>query len=140
MEIFPLIRKTLPSSTKKGCIKMEKVFFIESGMGVDLHGQDITKACVRACRRAIGHNSMPGLRSILPNEDFNEMKVHIKLAVPCDKELIDVDQVKNIFPYGQKTLEIVDGGLATSSGVILADKGDKNDLMFMVIAVVQVGY
>lgn len=120
--------------------KLKKIIFIESGLGVDLHGQNITKAAIRACRNAIGYNSMPGLRSFLPNQDFNEMRVHVKLAVPCDKEHLDIKAIQDVFPYGQKTIEVVDGGLVTSSGVILADKGDKNDLMYMVIAVVHVGY
>ena len=45
---------------------MKQVMFVELGMGADLHGQDVTKAAVRAVRNAIERNSMPGmeLRSI----------------------------------------------------------------------------
>ncbi|MFD0869310.1 Uncharacterised protein [Chlamydia abortus] len=119
---------------------MEKLFFIELGMGADLHGQDITNAAVRAVRNAIHSNSMPGLRSVLPDNDLNRMKVHIKLAVPCDKELLDVEQVKAVIPYGEVTVELIDGGMVTSSGIVLPDKDDKNDLIYIVNASVEVGY
>ncbi|WP_027416832.1 Lin0512 family protein [Aneurinibacillus terranovensis] len=118
---------------------MENLFFIQVGMGIDLHGQDITQAAIRAVRNAIHHNSMPGLRSVLPNNDLKNMKVHVKLAVPCDKEQLNIEKVIDILPYGQVTVEIIDGGMATTSGVILPDKQDKNDLMYVVIASVEVG-
>lgn len=118
---------------------MEKLFFIELGMGTDLHGQNVTKAAVRAVRNAIHHNSMPGLRSVLPDNDINNMKVHVKLAVPCDKEKLDVDQVKQVLPYGEVTVEVMDGGMLTTSGVVLPDKEDVNDLIYVVIASVEVG-
>ena len=42
---------------------MKQVMFVELGMGADLHGQDVTKATVRAVRNAIERNSMPGMRA-----------------------------------------------------------------------------
>jgi uncharacterized protein (TIGR02058 family) len=119
---------------------VEKVMFIEIGMGVDLHGQDVTKAAVRAVKNAIHHNSMPGLRSVLPDQDINNMKINVRLAVPCDKEELNLQTIREALPYGQVEFEIVDGGMLTTSGVILEDKQDKNDLAYVVIAAVQVGY
>lgn len=119
---------------------MDNLFFIEIGMGCDLHGQNITKASVRAVQNAIHHNSMPGLRSVLPGGTLDNMKVRVKLALPCDKELLDVEQVKAVLPYGQVSVELVDGGMLTTSGVVLPDKDDKNDLIYVVIASVEVGY
>ena len=119
---------------------MEKIFFIETGMGIDVHGQNITKASIRAVKDAIHYNSMPGLRSVLPNNDINNMRVNVKLAVPCDKDHLDIKKVKEVLPYGKVTVEVQDGGMLTTSGVVLKDKGDKNDLMYIVIAAVEVGY
>jgi len=119
---------------------MEKVMFIEIGMGIDLHGQNVTKAAVRAVHNAIHHNSMPGLRSVLPGNDLHQMKVNVRLAVPADKDKLDLDIVKAELPYGQVTFEVVDGGMLTSSGVVLADKEDVNDQAYVVIASVEVGY
>ncbi|AJY76685.1 Lin0512 family protein [Paenibacillus beijingensis] len=119
---------------------MEKLFFIEIGMGTDLHGQNITKAAVRAVQNAIHHNSMPGLVSVLPDGSLHNMKVNVKLALPCDKEKLDYELVKAELPYGQVTIEAVDGGMVTTSGVVLKDKDDVNDLIYVVLASVEVGY
>ncbi|CAM4382789.1 Lin0512 family protein [Paenibacillus tarimensis] len=118
---------------------MDKLFFIQLGMGTDLHGQNITKASVRAVQNAIHTNSMPGLRSVLPGGSLQEMKVNVKLAVPCDQDKLDVEKVKAVLPYGQVTVEITDGGMLTTSGVVLPDKDDVNDLIYVVIASVEVG-
>lgn len=119
---------------------MEKVIFIETGVGVDTHGQDITKAARRAVQNAIHTNSMPGIKDYLPGQSLDNMQVNIVLAIPADQDLLDHDVVKAEIPYGDVTLEIVDGGLATTSGIILPEQNDKNDLMYIVISAVQVGY
>ncbi|MFH5597816.1 Lin0512 family protein, partial [Listeria monocytogenes] len=41
---------------------MEQILFIQTGFGVDVHGQNITKAAERAVRNAIFTNSMPGIQ------------------------------------------------------------------------------
>lgn len=119
---------------------MEQLFFVQLGMGTDLHGQSITKAAVRAVQNAIHHNSMPGLRSVLPAGSLHNMKVNVKLAVPCERETLDEEAVKAVLPYGQVTIEVVDGGMVTTSGVVLPDKQDKNDLIYIVNASVEVGF
>lgn len=117
---------------------MNQLMFIELGMGADLHGQSVTKAAVRAVRNAIGHNSMPGMR-IVTGGDSAKMKVHVRLAVPCDADQLDLDAVREVLPYGEVTFEVVQGGMLTGHGVFLADKGDRNDLIYVVNAAVEVG-
>jgi uncharacterized protein (TIGR02058 family) len=119
---------------------MERIIFIETGVGIDTHGQDVTKASIRAVNDAIHSNSMPGLKFYLPGESLDNMKVTIQLAVPADKELVDVAKVAAEIPYGEVTVVVVDGGMATTSGIVLAEQADKNDLMYIVNAAVQVGY
>ncbi|RIV17764.1 hypothetical protein D2Q93_14930 [Alicyclobacillaceae bacterium I2511] len=119
---------------------MEKVIFIEVGMGMDLHGQDVTAACIRACKNAIGHNSMPGLTEVLPQQRFENMRICVTLGVPFHMEQVDVDAVRAVFPYGVVEVRLKQGGMLASSGVILPDKGDVTDEMVMVNAVVEVGY
>jgi len=114
--------------------------FIETGMGIDVHGQNITSAAIRAVKNAIHFNSMPGIRSVLPENSLDNMRVNVKLAVPCDKDKLDIAAVKEALPYGKVTVEVMDGGMKTTSGIVLEDKGDKNDLMYIVIASVEVGY
>lgn len=117
-----------------------KIVFIEIGMGIDLHGQDVNVACVRAVKNAIHHNSMPGIIEILPGNDLNNMRVHVKLGVPRDAEKVDIAKVTDAFPYGQVSVEVTQGGLLCSSGVVLPDKGDVNDFAYVVNAAVEVGY
>lgn len=119
---------------------MEKILIIEMGMGADLHGQDVTKAAVRAVEDAIRHNSLPGLRHLLPDGDLKHLKVNIRLAVPADADQLDVEKVKAVLPYGTKTVEIVPGGMLTPHGIFLPDRQDKNDLIYIVNAAIEAGY
>ena len=119
---------------------MEKLLFIETGMGIDVHGQNVTKAATRAVHNAIHFNSMPGIKGLLPGQDLNNMCVNVKLAIPADRDSLDHEAVRKEIPYGTVTIEVMDGGMATSSGIVLEDKQDKNDLMYIVVASVEVGY
>lgn len=119
---------------------MEHLLFIETGVGVDVHGQDITTAAVRAVFDAIHKNSMPGLTEILPGNDLNAMSVTIRLAVPAHKDQLDIERVKAEIPYGTVTVQVMDGGMATPSGIVLKEQNDKNDLMYIVNASIEVGY
>jgi uncharacterized protein (TIGR02058 family) len=118
---------------------MEQLLFIQLGMGADLHGQNVTTAAVRAVRDAIHRNSMPGIRSMLPGGSLDNMKVNVKLAVPRDRDKLDIEAVKAELPFGEVTVEVTDGGMATTSGIVIPEKGDSNDLMYVVIAAVEVG-
>src|SRR4051794_15571579 len=115
---------------------MDKVMFIELGMGADLHGQDVTKAASRAMRNAIERNSMPGLRELIG--DVGRMKVRVRLAVPTDADKLDLAKLREVLPYGEVSFEVIQGGMLTSSGVFLADKGDRNDQIYVVIAAIEV--
>lgn len=119
---------------------MEKILFIETGMGVDVHGQNVTKAAVRAIKNAIHANSMPGITQALPDQSLDNMCVNIKLAVPCDRDQLDHEKMKDTIPYGKVTVEVQDGGMITTSGIFLEDQEDKNEFMYMVNASVEVGY
>lgn len=118
-----------------------KVYFVELGMGVDLHGQDVTVAAMRACRNAIERNSLPGLTYVLPDGDRKHMRVRVTLGVPAVSTgtAVDLERVKQVFPYGEVTVKVVPGGLVAGSGVVLPDKGDRTDEIVMVCAAVEVG-
>lgn len=119
---------------------MEHLLFIETGVGIDVHGQSVTTAAVRSVIDAIHRNSLPGITALLPENDLNNMKVHIRLAVPLDKDKLDLEKVKAEIPYGTVTVTVMDGGMAAPSGIFLKEKNDKNDLMYIVNASVEVGY
>lgn len=119
---------------------MENLLFIETGTGVDVHGQDVNVASERAVMNAIHVNSMPGMKKILPDGDLNRMRVNVKLGLPRDLDMLDQSRIKMLIPYGMVTVEVIPGGMATSSGIFLEEQQDKNDLMYIVNAVVEVGY
>ena len=68
------------------------------GLGVDLVGEDPTKAARRAAREAMGRTSLPGLRELIPGGDRADMRVEVTVAVP-GHEGVDPDAVAAIFPY-----------------------------------------
>lgn len=116
----------------------QKVLFVESGFGCDQHGQNATKAAVRACRNAIEFNSLPALRELIPGGRDN-MILKVKVAVP-EPDSVDTEAMKAVFPYGKVVTEVVEGGMKASSGVALPEMGDKTDEMYIAVAVVTVGY
>ncbi|KAL6206679.1 hypothetical protein ACLB2K_023926 [Fragaria x ananassa] len=126
-----------------GSAQAMKLLFVEMGVGYDQHGQDVTSAAMRACRDAITSNSIPAFRrGSVPGVTFGEMKLQIKLGVPhILQQSLDIEKVKSVFPYGKiLNVEVVDGGLICSSGVVVEDMGDKNDDCYIVNAAVYIGY
>ena len=118
----------------------QNVLLVEMGMGIDQHGQNVTTAAVRACQNAIRPNALPGLRRLLPGGAHANMRVHVTLAVPADRDRLDLDAVRAVFPYGEVSVTVTDGGMAAHSHSVLPDKGDANDLIYAVIAAVEVGW
>ncbi|CAN1150039.1 hypothetical protein LINPERPRIM_LOCUS18435 [Linum perenne] len=120
-----------------------KLLFVEMGVGYDQHGQDINAAAMRACRDAITSNSIPAFRrGSIPGVSMEQMKLQIKLGVPHSlQQYLDIERVKSVFPYGKiLSVDVVDGGLLCSSGVLVEEMGDKNDDCYIVNAAVYIGY
>ncbi len=88
-----------------------KRFVVEIGTGVDLHGEDVTKAACRAVKDAISRSCLCGLVEILGIEDLQAMQVDILVACPKPDE-VDLEQVKATVPIGQKTARAVEGGMS----------------------------
>jgi uncharacterized protein (TIGR02058 family) len=119
---------------------LEKVLFIECGFGSDAHGQDSTKAAVRACRNAIEFNQIPCIAEIVPG-GRSAMKLNVLLAVPPKYQAdLDLAKVKAAFPYGQPRVIIQDGGMIASNGKAIESLGDTNEDMVVVCVAVTVGY
>lgn len=87
-----------------------KRFVVEIGSGVDLHGEDVTKAACRAVKDAISRSCLCGLVEIMGIEDLQDMQVDILVACPKPDE-VDLEQVKATVPIGQKTARAVEGGM-----------------------------
>lgn len=118
---------------------MTTVLFVEVGWGADQHGQDVTKAAVRAARNAIEFNSIPSIAKIVPG-GYRNMLLRINIAAP-HPEKIDRDAVKAVFPYGCIiAVDVQQGGALFDSGIAIRELGDESTDMIVVNCAVTVGY
>jgi uncharacterized protein (TIGR02058 family) len=125
---------------EKGDPHVETVLFVECGFGNDSHGQNTTKAAIRACRNAIEFNSIPSVQRLVPN-GYDGLKLDVLLAVPPKyQDSLDLNKVQEVFPYGSIRFRIQDGGMIAPSGIAIERLGDKNEDMIVVCASVTVGY
>jgi uncharacterized protein (TIGR02058 family) len=95
---------------------MRQIVLIEMGMGVDLQGQDATKAAVRAVRDAVGRIYLPGLRAFMTGS-AKRIVILVRLAVPEGAGKPDPAAVRAVLPHGEVTTEVVPGGLLTPNGL-----------------------
>lgn len=106
----------------------KKRLAIEMGMGTDLHGQDYTKAAVRALKDALWHNSL----SIAPALGYPREAMLVEVEVGVAKpELVNCDKVAKVLPYGTATVRAVVGGLD-----VLNDEGTNTTVIANAAAVV----
>ncbi|PYM44564.1 MAG: hypothetical protein DMD77_15490 [Candidatus Rokuibacteriota bacterium] len=93
-------------------------YVLEFGMGVDVHGNDSTKAACRAVSDAIRHSSLPFFQDIRARG--GKMLVDVTVAVP-DPDSVKVDVVQRELPHGEVTIRPVSGGLrVTGADTIIA--------------------
>jgi uncharacterized protein (TIGR02058 family) len=83
---------------------------VELGMGADLHGADYTKSARRAIFDAIHRGSLLFLADMF--KDGKMPKVYIDVVIASPKpDAVDKDEVLKEVPFGEKSLEIIPGGL-----------------------------
>lgn len=117
-----------------------KPYAIEFGLGVDLHGQDPTRAAIKAVKNAVQHVSLPGMRQIAGVTDTSsQVYIDITLGVPPSlADRVDLAQVEQAVPFGRRTARVVPGGLMGSSGVVVPSMGDTSDQAVAVVAALTV--
>ena len=81
---------------------------LEFGMGLDVHGQDCTKAARRAVFDAIRHSSLPLFADVRARG--GKMLVDVTVGIP-DPRSIDIERVRKELPHGEVTVRPVVGGL-----------------------------
>ncbi|MBW2144881.1 MAG: Lin0512 family protein [Deltaproteobacteria bacterium] len=89
-----------------------KRFIVELGTGIDLHGEDVTEAAVRAVKDAVSKSCLCGLMEILEIKDINQIEVDVLVAAPKPDE-VDVGKVKEAVPIGGNDVTVVEGGMTT---------------------------
>jgi uncharacterized protein (TIGR02058 family) len=114
----------------------EKRFIVELGTGVDLHGQDATKAARRAVKDAVSRSCLCGLVEIVDLHDLNDMRVDVLVAVPMPEQ-VQTDAVLSVIPFGRKELRVVQGGLR-APGFYPSDLGDESPDIILANAAVTV--
>ena len=83
---------------------------IELGMGVDLQGEDYTKAACRAVHNALRQNSLTVAPAFGCEREDMVLTVMIGVAEP---DRVDVDAVSRELPYGKRTIQVIEGGMDT---------------------------
>jgi uncharacterized protein (TIGR02058 family) len=69
------------------------------------------------------------------------MKLDVLLAVPSKYQAaLDLDPVRESFPYGKVNIQIQDGGMVAQHGKMIETLGDTNEDMIIVCVAVTVGY
>lgn len=88
-------------------------FAVEMGTGTSLRRQDHTAAAVRALQDALWRVSLTAYRAL--DKDPNAMRVEILIGVP-EPERVDHAKVLAVVPYGDRSIKVVQGGLAIDGG------------------------
>jgi uncharacterized protein (TIGR02058 family) len=113
-----------------------KRFIVEIGTGIDLHGENATKAACRAVRDAVSRSCLCGLMEILKIEKLDEVQVEILVASPKAQE-VDLAQVMAEVPIGRKTARAVEGGM-TVQGLCVPHFAPKCDQILVANAAITV--
>jgi uncharacterized protein (TIGR02058 family) len=92
-----------------------KRFAIELGYAADMHGEDMTKAAVRAVRDAMSRTCLCGLVEIWGRDAFQGVYVHAEVAVPAP-ERVDTEAVRAVIPIGETSVSVTAGGM-TAAGI-----------------------
>jgi len=85
-----------------------KRIILELGAGNDLHGDDYTKAALRAVQDALHHSSLAVVRTL--GLDTKKMQVEVTIGVQRP-EKVDAAAVKASLPHGEVKVNVVKGGL-----------------------------
>ena len=102
-----------------------KRFVVEMGTGVDQHGQDVTKAAVRAVKDAISRVCLSGLGEIVRLSSADEMLVEVLVACPNPQD-VRIEEVLDALPFGRKQIKVVEGGMSARV-TFEPHLGDKTD-------------
>ena len=87
-----------------------KRFIVEIGTGIDIHGENVTKAACRAVKDAVSRSCLCGLLEILEINNLEDVVVEIQVAAP-NPEQVDLEKVIAEVPIGRKSAVAVQGGM-----------------------------
>ncbi len=105
-----------------------KRFIVEIGTGIDIHGEDATKAACRAVKDAVSRSCLCGLLEILELKNLEDVQVDIQVASP-NPDQVDLEQVMAEVPIGRKTARAVEGGMTTQGLCVPQFASDCDQIM-----------
>ncbi|MFW5489023.1 MAG: Lin0512 family protein [Desulfovibrio sp.] len=85
-------------------------YAIELGYGADLHGEDMTKAALRAVKDAMSRTCLCGLVEVHGRDRFSGVHVHVEVAVPEPLQ-VDCDELVRAVPIGTVSAQACQGGM-----------------------------
>ena len=107
-----------------------KRFVIELGMGVDLHGGDVTKATKKAMKDAISHSCLCGLV-----ETVQPKKVEVRAEIACPyPERLDLEALKDVLPIGELVIESVKEGGMQTQGLHVDELGAGDQIVVSLVS------
>jgi uncharacterized protein (TIGR02058 family) len=117
---------------------MEKTrLMVEIGIGIELHGQDPTKAAAKAVRDAMSRVCFGmGLAETFKLGGHKDSIVSILVGVPRHEQ-VNKDEVLKMIPHGEREIRIVEGGL-TAKGHYDPGSGDRSDDIIIANAAVTI--
>ena len=86
----------------------KKRILVQFGMGTSLRKGDYTRASERAITDALWHNSINATEVF--GFEKNEMLIDVTVGVQRP-ELVNIEALQHIFPYGEPKINVVKGGL-----------------------------
>ena len=88
-----------------------KRFVVELGMGVEIHGQDMTEAAVKAVKDAIGRRCIGvGLSELFNLTGHDDISLDVLVACPRPEE-VDVEEVRKVLLSKRSDIRVVKGGM-----------------------------
>lgn len=113
-----------------------KRYIVEIGTGIDIHGENVTKAACRAVKDAVSRSCLCGLLEILGLKNLEDIKVDIHVASPNPGQ-VDLEQVMAEVPIGRKSARAVEGGM-TAQGLCVPQFAPECDQIIVANAAVTV--
>ena len=111
-----------------------KRFIVETGSGVDLHGENVTEAACRAVRDAISGSCLCGLQEVLELKTYDQVEVEILIASPKPDE-VDLDQVKKLVPMKCSDIKSIQGGMQVRGLLVPRFAPDRDQIVMANAAV-----
>ncbi len=111
---------------------------IEIGVGVDQHGQDPSKAAVRAVRDAVQRVCIPGFRELGLSFDKARLIIDIYTPLPEETRRKDILDALPARPREGEIIVNIHRGGALVKGIYMPEYGDRGDEIIVVVAAITI--